>query len=75
MFCGVFSDRFPSTDIQTLEDHSDEVWFCAFSPDGATLATGSKDTTVILWDVDPVSIFIDSSLFFAILCPLMMSIY
>jgi len=41
------------------------VWFCRFSPDGFKLATGSKDTTVVIWDVDPVSIiwsFLDAVL-------------
>ena len=36
-----------------LNDHSDEVWFCKFSPNGLRLATGSKDTYCIIWDVDP----------------------
>lgn len=36
-----------------MTDHCDEVWFCKFSPDGLKLATGSKDTTVMIWDVDP----------------------
>lgn len=36
-----------------LNEHCDEVWFVKFSPDGLKLATGSKDTTVIIWDVDP----------------------
>ncbi|XP_077283902.1 WD repeat-containing protein 26 isoform X1 [Arctopsyche grandis] len=46
-------ERFPMHPIQILNDHCDEVWFCKFSPDGLKLATGSKDTTVIIWDVDP----------------------
>lgn len=36
-----------------LNEHCDEVWYVKFSPDGLKLATGSKDTTVIIWDVDP----------------------
>lgn len=49
------SDQFPCETTQVLNDHCDEVWFCRFSPDGLKLATGSKDTSVIIWDVDPVS--------------------
>lgn len=45
--------QFPIQSMQVLTDHCDEVWFCRFSPDGLKLATGSKDTTVIIWDVDP----------------------
>lgn len=47
------SELLPMRELQTLNDHSDEVWFCKFSPDGLKLATGSKDTTVIIWEVDP----------------------
>ncbi|XP_014272127.1 WD repeat-containing protein 26 isoform X4 [Halyomorpha halys] len=46
-------EEFPCETIQVLNDHCDEVWYCRFSPDGLKLATGSKDTTVIIWDVDP----------------------
>ena len=31
--------------------HTDSVYHLAFSPDGATLATGSNDSTARLWDV------------------------
>lgn len=58
-------DQFPSETSQVLNDHCDEVWFCRFSPDGLKLATGSKDSTVIIWDVDPVSISLDT---YVILC-------
>ena len=44
---------------QILNDHCDEVWFCRFSPDGTKLATGSKDTTVMIWNVDPVNVSFD----------------
>jgi WD40 repeat protein len=36
--------------LQTLEGHVDQVWAVAFSPDGQTLASGSWDGTVRLWD-------------------------
>jgi len=50
----IFREEFPCETVQILNDHCDEVWFCRFSPDGLKLATGSKDNTVIIWDVDPV---------------------
>lgn len=39
--------------LQVLNLHTDEVWYCKFSPDGLKLATGSKDQNVMIWDVDP----------------------
>ncbi|XP_032818606.1 WD repeat-containing protein 26-like isoform X1 [Petromyzon marinus] len=44
--------QFPCYTRQILTEHCNEVWFCKFSNDGSKLATGSKDSTVILWDVD-----------------------
>ncbi|KAG4072264.1 hypothetical protein HA402_004196 [Bradysia odoriphaga] len=46
-------DGFPLQSLQILTEHCDEVWYCKFSPDGLKLATGSKDTTVHIYDVDP----------------------
>ncbi|XP_051880911.1 WD repeat-containing protein 26 isoform X3 [Pristis pectinata] len=45
--------QFPCYTQQILTEHCNEVWFCKFSNDGSKLATGSKDTTVIIWQVDP----------------------
>jgi len=45
-------EQFPTETLQICREHNDEVWFCKFSPDGRSLATGSKDSTVIVWDVD-----------------------
>ncbi|XP_039604209.1 WD repeat-containing protein 26 isoform X2 [Polypterus senegalus] len=44
--------QFPCYTQQILTEHCNEVWFCKFSNDGTKLATGSKDTTVIIWQVD-----------------------
>jgi WD40 repeat protein len=35
----------------TLKGHTDFVYCVAFSPDRETLASGSRDGTIILWDV------------------------
>lgn len=56
ILCFVCREQFPCETVQILKEHCDEVWFCRFSNDGKKLATGSKDTTVIIWDVNPVSI-------------------
>lgn len=49
----------PMQHRQTLESHTDEVWYCKFSPDGLKLATGSKDTNVIIWDVCPDTLLLE----------------
>ncbi|KAJ4887698.1 transducin family protein / WD-40 repeat family protein [Raphanus sativus] len=42
----------PSETLQILSEHTDEVWFLAFSNDGKYLASSSKDKTAILWEMD-----------------------
>ena len=37
-----------------LTGHRSYVWSLAFSPDGTTLASGSGDTTIRLWDTAPL---------------------
>jgi hypothetical protein len=40
--------------VARLQGHTSYVWSLAFSPDGATLASGSGDFTVRLWDTVPL---------------------
>ena len=39
------------TEIGILEGHTDAVRSVSFSPDGRTIATGSDDGTVLLWEL------------------------
>ena len=47
----VNSNQFIENLLQTLKGHSNWVWSVAYSPDGQTLASGSDDTTIKLWNV------------------------
>lgn len=49
-------EMFPCETIQILGDHCDEIWYCKWSPNGRLLATGSKDYTVIIWELDTVTL-------------------
>ncbi|CAG9460671.1 unnamed protein product [Pedinophyceae sp. YPF-701] len=48
-------DQLPGRLVQVLENHADEVWHVAFSPDGALLAAACRDGSVSVYDVDPVA--------------------
>jgi hypothetical protein len=41
----------PPTQRASLQGHTAPVQFVAFSPDGATIASGSQDNSIILWDL------------------------
>lgn len=44
-------DQIPSQTLQTLQEHSGEVWFLQFSHDGKYLASASADCSAIIWEV------------------------
>jgi WD40 repeat protein len=52
--CQMLESVMPATKVglvRTLRGHTEAISVVAFSSDGATLASGSVDTTVRLWDV------------------------
>eukprot|EP00252_Welwitschia_mirabilis_P010185 TRINITY_DN23353_c0_g1_i1.p1 TRINITY_DN23353_c0_g1~~TRINITY_DN23353_c0_g1_i1.p1 ORF type:complete len:579 (-),score=101.75 TRINITY_DN23353_c0_g1_i1:159-1895(-) len=48
--CGL--DQIPTTTIQELESHDDEVWFLQFSNNGKYIASASKNCTAIIWEIN-----------------------
>ena len=52
--CGQNSRWHPHLSTGRLSGHTSYVWSVAWSPDGATLASGSGDFTVRLWDTAPL---------------------
>ena len=44
-------DLATETNTFTLEGHTEEIHSLSFSPDGQTFASGSRDGTILLWDM------------------------
>jgi hypothetical protein len=40
--------------VAHLPGHTSYIWSLAFSPEGKTLVSGSGDSTVRLWDTEPL---------------------
>ena len=38
--------------FKTFQEHTDQVTWVKFSPDGKTLLSGSKDDSVVIWDLE-----------------------
>jgi WD40 repeat protein len=38
--------------FKTLKNHTAQVWAVAFSPDGKTMVSSGKDTSIIVWDAE-----------------------
>jgi WD40 repeat protein len=47
-------DAATGEELVRLPGHADYVYSLAFSPDGKTLVSGSGDTTLRLWDTEPL---------------------
>ncbi|GMI68489.1 WD-40 repeat 26 [Hibiscus trionum] len=45
-------DQIPSSALQILQAHTDEIWSLQFSHNGKYLASSSNDCTAIIWEVD-----------------------
>jgi len=49
-------DQIPLLTSQIMEAHTDEVWHLGWSHSGQLLASGSKDHTVRVWELQPCSV-------------------
>jgi len=54
-------DVFSGKQVAHFAGHRGPVFCVAFSPDGKTLASGSADTTILLWDVSGLQVKLPST--------------
>lgn len=47
-----FNSKLPDKLKHRLDYHTNEVWFIKYSPNGKFLATGSKDTKILIYNVE-----------------------
>ncbi|MBW4452233.1 MAG: WD40 domain-containing protein [Nostoc indistinguendum CM1-VF10] len=51
MALNLIREIFSCEEIDTLTGHSDAVTSLVFSPDGQTLVSGSRDSTIKVWRI------------------------
>ena len=49
-------DAHTGQEVDLYTGHTGSVWSVSFSPDGNTIASGSSDGTVLLWELNPAPI-------------------
>ena len=50
LFAGILTQNSEAQTVKTLAGHTGNVWSVAYSPDGRTLASGSWDSSIRIWN-------------------------